>query len=228
MDKIEEEQLLKAIIEKQSWEEIIYYIVNIEKIDPWNVDIVKLCEGFIRFINSVREFDFRIPAKVIFVAALLLRMKAEYLMIKEEEKIEEKEEDIPEFLDINPEMLKLSYPIKRIPKRQITLEELIVALKKAMEVEKKKKERREKLQQRLQKELQMEEDIEKRIEIVWNKIEEKSKEKEKISFRELVDKWERIEIVNNFIPVLHLEKNEKIKTEQEDFFKEIWISKKSS
>lgn len=226
--EVEEENLLKTIIEKQSWEEIIYYIVNIEKIDPWNVDIVKLCEGFIKFLNSVKELDFRIPAKVIFVAALLLRMKTEYLMMKEEEKVEEKEEEIPEILDINPEMLKLSYPIKRIPKRQITLEELIIALKKAMEIEKKKKEKRETWRQRLEKELEMEEDIEKRIEIVWKKIEEKSKEKEKIGFREIVEKWERREIVNNFLPILHLEKNEKIKTEQEDFLKEIWIFKKSS
>jgi chromatin segregation and condensation protein Rec8/ScpA/Scc1 (kleisin family) len=221
--QISEENLLKVIIEKESWEEIIYYIVNIEKIDPWNVDIVKLCDGFINFLKKAKELDFRIPAKVVFIASILLRMKAEYLMIKEEEKIEEKEEEIPEFFDVKPEMLKLAYPIKRIPKRQITLDELIIALKKAMEVEKRKKERKEVLSQRLQKEINLEEDIEKRIQTVLQKIEELYSRKEKVEFKEIVERWRRNEIVVNFLPILHLEKNKEIKTEQQDFFKEIWI-----
>jgi len=222
--QVSEENLLKVIIEKESWEEIIYYIVNIEKIDPWNVDIVKLCDGFINFLKRVKELDFRIPAKVVFIASILLRMKAEYLMMKEEEKMEEKEEEIPEFLDVKPEMLKLSYPIKRIPRRQITLEELIIALKRAMEIEQKKKARRDILSQRLQKEINLEEeDIETRIQKVLQKIEDLYFKKSKVEFRDIVEKWERSEIVKNFLPILHLEKNKEIKTEQQDFFKEIWI-----
>jgi chromatin segregation and condensation protein Rec8/ScpA/Scc1 (kleisin family) len=151
-------------------------------------------------------------------------MKAEYLMMKEEEKMEEKEEEIPEFLDIKPEMLKLSYPIKRIPRRQITLEELIIALKRAIEIEQKKKARRDILSQRLQKEINLEEeDIEVRIQKVLQKIEDLYFKKSKVEFRDIVEKWERSEIVKNFLPILHLEKNKEIKTEQPDFFKEIWI-----
>jgi chromatin segregation and condensation protein Rec8/ScpA/Scc1 (kleisin family) len=221
--QVSEENLLKVIIEKESWEEIIYYIVNIEKINPWNVNIARLCDGFINFLRKVKELDFRIPAKVVFVAAILLRMKAEYLMWKEEEKIEEKEEEIPEFFDIRPEMLKLAYPVKRIPRRQITLDELIIALKKAMEVEKRRKERKEVLLQRLQKGIDLEEDVERRIQIVLRKIEDLYFKKSKVEFRDIVDKWERSEIVKNFLPILHLEKNKEIKTEQPDFFKEIWI-----
>jgi len=221
--QISEESLLKVIIEKESWEEIIYYIVNIEKIDPWNVDIARLCDGFINFIRRAKELDFRIPAKVVFIASILLRMKAEYLMMREEEKIEEKEEEIPEFFDVRPEMLKLAYPVKRIPRRQITLEELIIALKKAMDVEKKKKERKELLSQRLQREINLEEDIEKRIQTVLQKIEDLYFKKSKVEFRDIVERWERTEIVKNFLPILHLEKNKEIRTEQLEFFKEIWI-----
>ncbi len=222
--QISEEEILKVIIERKSWEEIIYYIVNMEKIDPWNVDIAKLCDGFVNFIKKVRELDFRIPAKVVFLASILLRMKAEYIMMKEEEKIEEKEKEIPEFFDVKPEMLKIAYPVKRIPKRQITLDELIIALKKAMEVEKKRKEKMEVLTRRLQKEINLEEeDIERRIQIVLQKIEDLYSKKNKVEFKEIVDKWERSEIVKNFLPVLHLEKNKEIKTEQPEFFREIWI-----
>ncbi len=218
-----EENLLKIIIEKESWEEIIYYIVNIEKIDPWNVDIVRLCDGFLNFLKKVKELDFRIPAKVVFIASVLLRMKAEYLMLREEEKIEEKEEEIPEFFDIDVNMLKLAYPVKRIPRRQITLEELILALKKAMDVERKKRERREVLMERLRREINIEEDIEKRIQEVLNKIEELYFRKGRVEFGEIVEKWERDEIVKKFLPILHLEKNREIRTEQPEFFKEIWI-----
>ena len=133
---------------------------------------MRLCDGFLNFLKKVKELDFRIPAKVVFVASVLLRMKAEYLMLREEEKIEEKEEEIPEFFDIDVNMLKLAYPVKRIPRRQITLEELILALKKAMDVERKKRERREVLMERLRREINIEEDIEKRIQEVLNKIEE--------------------------------------------------------
>jgi segregation and condensation protein A len=220
---MDESSLLKVIIEKESWEEVIYYIVNIEKIDPWNVDVAKLCDGFISFIRRAKELDFKIPAKVVFVASILLRMKAEYLLMKEEEEIEKKEEEIPEFFDVKPEMLKLAYPIKRIPRRQITLSELILALKRIMDLEKKRKERKERLSQKLQKGIDWEEDIEKRIQIVLQKIEELYVKKGKVEFREIVEKWEREEIVKSFLPLLHLEKNKEIKTEQEDFFKEIWI-----
>lgn len=225
-ERITEENILKIIIEKESWEQILYYIVNVEKIDPWDVDIAKLCDGFINFLNKVRELDFRIPAKVVFVAALLLKLKSEYLIRKEEEKIEEKEEEIPTFLEFDISKIKLAYPVRRIPKIQITLEELIIALKKALEIEERKKERRSLLKEKLLKNINLEEDITRRIEIVFKKIEEKSKEKDKVAFNEIVEKWENEEIVKNFVPLLHLEKNEKIYTEQPEFFKEIFISLK--
>jgi len=45
-------------------------------------------------------------------------------------------------------------------------------------------------------------------------------------FREIVKEWNRDKVVEHFIPILHLEQERKIETEQEDFFKEIFIHKK--
>ena len=56
------------IVEKESWEEIIYYIVNVQNIDPWNVDLVKLTDNFLKFIKAAKDLDFRIPAKIVFIA----------------------------------------------------------------------------------------------------------------------------------------------------------------
>ena len=68
----------------------------------------------------------------------------------------------------------------------------------------------------------------KRIEALMKEIEEKLEKNNysKISFREIVDEWKRDEIVKKFIPILHLEKEEKITTEQVEFFKDFWIKKK--
>ena len=230
----EEENILKMIIEKESWEEIIYYIVNVQNIDPWNVDLVKLADSFLKFIRDARDIDFRIPAKIVFVAAILLRLKSDYLSIFEEKESEIQEllrEQKPfEELGIDPKLIQLGYPMKRIPKRQITLEELVEALKKALVVEKRKTERRRLWQTELQSQvITKEEDITVRTEKLMSDIDSLMEKlhKDKLEFKEIVKDWKRDKIVASLIPVLHLEQNKKITTEQEDFFKEIYISKKN-
>ncbi|HDH91586.1 MAG TPA: hypothetical protein ENF38_01405 [Candidatus Aenigmarchaeota archaeon] len=226
----QEENILKTIIEKESWEEIIYYIVSVENIDPWDVDIVKLANGFIRFLRRVKELDFRIPAKVVFITAILLRLKANYLSIfeeKEEEKKMLKEEKPFEDLGIDPNLIKLSYPVKRIPKRQVTLDELIKALRKALAVRERKSRRERMIKARMNAELTFEEDITQRIERIMQEIERMMQEsrKNRIRFREIVKEWKREAIIKRFVPLLHLEQNKKIRTEQERLFDEIWITK---
>lgn len=222
---IKEENILKVIIEKESWEEIIYYIVSIEKLDPWDVDLVKLTDGFIKFLSQVEELDFRIPAKVVFVACILLRLKAESLILFEDsERFDESEKTKEEIKML--EIRELGVPLIRIPKRQVTLEELIVALRKALTVVERREERKRRARIRVEAEITGE-NIKERIEKVMNKINELvvNLNREKIAFRELVPKWERKEIVYNLIPILHLDQDRKIETEQEEIFKEIWIKK---
>ena len=226
----DEENILQMIIEKESWEEIIYHIVSLEKLDPWDIDLIKLTGGFLKFLRNTEELDFRIPAKIVFVAAVLLRLKAERLSIFEEREEAEISETKP-FVDlgIDPDLVQLGYPIKRIPKRQVTLDELISALRKALTVKERKTERKRIWRAQLQAEI-TEEDITERIEKIMRKIEElieKSK-KDKLEFRKLVRKWDREKIVEYLTPLLHLEQNEKIICEQEDYFKEIMISKRTS
>ncbi len=230
----EEENILKMIIEKESWEEIIYYIVNVQNLDPWNVDLVKLADSFLKFIRDIKDLDFRIPAKIVFIAAILLRLKADYLSIFEEKESEIQEvlkEQKPfEELGIDPKLIQLGYPMKRIPKRQITLEELVDALKKALVVEKKKTERRRLWRTQLQSQvITEEEDITVRIEKLMGDIDSlmETLHKDKLEFKEIVKDWKRDKIVASLIPVLHLEQNQKITTEQQEFFKEIWIKKQS-
>lgn len=226
----EENNLLKMVLEKESWEEVLYHIVSLEQIDPWDVDIIKLTEGFLKFVREAKHLDFRIPAKIVFVAAILLRLKSNYLSIFEEqsavEEVLEQEKPLVD-LGIDPKLMKLGVPMKRMPKRQVTMDELVFALKKALNVREKKVERKHRIRTRLKRELKAEEDITKRIEKVMANIEDRIKDvdKDKLSFKDLVGEWKRDQVVDSFIPILHLEKSNKISTEQLEFFKDILIRK---
>lgn len=228
---VEEDNLLQTIIEKESWEEVLYQIVSLENIDPWDVDIVKLTEGFLKYIKGAKQLDFRIPAKVVFVAAILLRLKSDVLSLFEEESAVEtaleKEQEIVD-LGVDPNLVKLGLPMKRAPKRQVTIDELVVALKKALNVREKRVERTQRIRKRLRRELKAHDDMIKRIDKIMGTIEARmeSGHTDKLKFSDIVGEWNRDEIVNHLIPVLHLEKNQKVKTDQEDFFREIFISKK--
>jgi segregation and condensation protein A len=224
----EEENILKMVIEKENWEEVIYYIVSLENIDPWDVDLVKLTDSFLKFIKNIEELDFRIPAKVVFVAAILLRLKSDNLSIFEEEETDEilKEQKPFAELGIDPNLVQLGYPMKRIPKRQVTLDELVTALRKALAVKERKTERVIVARGQLEDIGKAEEDLTKKIEEMMKEIQEMLSKMDKVEFSKIVKTWKRDKIVEKFIPLLHLESDEKISCEQEDYFKEILISKK--
>jgi segregation and condensation protein A len=228
-----EQDLLKTVIQSESWEDVIYNIVSIEGLDPWDIDIVKLADSFLKYIESIKMLDFRIPAKIVFVAAVLLKLKTDSLFPQEKEEeiaLPQINEDELKVFKEKLEQIKLSPPLERMPARAVTLDELIEALRKAMRVKERKEYKRHALGKKVVNNIDVsEEDIEKRIERLLKEIEDLSKmlNKEKIEFSRLVDKWEREEIVKHFLPLLYLANRGDVTAEQEEFFKEIWISKKA-
>lgn len=224
----EEENILKMIIERESWEEVIYEIVSQENLNPWDVDLVKLTDRFLEYLNKMEKLDFRVPGKIVFVAAVLLKLKSDFLSIFEEEETIEDMAKQPQIVDlgIDPSLVKLGLPMKRIPKRQITLEELMGALQKAMQVRVRRDLRKHAWRERIASQI-TEEDITVRIERMMKDIDEKMKksDQKEIEFHDLVKQWNRDEIVSKFIPLLHLEQNKRISTEQIEFFKDIIIKK---
>lgn len=229
----EAQNILKTILEKESWEDVIYYIVSVENIDPWNVDLVKLTSSFLKFVRAAKDLDFRIPAKIVFVSAILLKLKAEYLSIFEEQETEAdkmlKEGKPFEELGIDPNLASLGYPMKRIPKRQVTLEELMTALKAATRVKERRDVRRKLWKDRLEGNINVGEGIEHRIERIMGSIEDLINRAEggRVEFKQVVKDWKRDKVVEHFLPVLHLEQERKIETEQPEFFHEIFIKKKA-
>ena len=233
---MQEHNLLQMIIKQQSWENLIRNIVSIEGIDPWNVDLIKLTDSFLKYIENLRILDFRIPAKVVLVAAILLKMKSEILCPSvKAQQTEYSFEDLElmgEYDRIREQLSRLSLQpgIRRKVKRKVTLDELVNALKKAMRVEERRERRKRKLGRRLRREIDLgEEDIEKRINDLMLEIDGllTKLKAEKVEFSKLVKKWERDSIVRHFLPLLHLSTRGKVATEQEKFFDEIFISKRA-
>jgi segregation and condensation protein A len=232
---MQEQNLLEMIIKEESWEELIYNIVSYEGLDPWDVDIIELTESFLKYIKEMKTLDFRIPAKVVLVAAILLKLKSEILSPSKTPETEyfPDQTELSDGLDWIREQLSnvdLKPPMQRRVRRKVTLEELVSALKKAMKVKVKKEKVKRKLGRRIRREIGDDKDIELRINKLMGDIDGLllKLKSDKVEFSKIVEKWEREEIVRNFMPLLHLSQRGKVEAEQKEFFKEIFISKKNS
>jgi segregation and condensation protein A len=126
--------------------EILVQMAERGEIDPWNIDIVEVTDRFLSELERRKELDLRISGRTLFYAAILLRMKSEYLDQSgaDEEAAEELPEDESEVFDFIgfPEggggpIDQLEREIRRrldrknLRKRPVTLFELILELKNA-------------------------------------------------------------------------------------------------
>lgn len=216
-----EAKVIQTIVLGSDWKEVITNLVVEEDMDPLSVDLIKLVDAFTTYLQRLKEFDFRTPARFILVAAILLRMKCELLLEEEEKKRIEAEKVPPLNIEDVP---VLSPPIIRRPTRKVTLSELINALNKAMVFKEKKEEKKIIMHRAVERLIEPEEDIELKIKKIYNKIVKKFS----INFSDLVPVWKRKDIVNVFLPLLYLETRDMIICTQEDMFKDIHIQIKET
>ncbi len=207
---------LFLIINGSDFQSVLREIIIEEGLDPWNIDISKLAVSLLNYLRELKEINFRVPARFILVSAILLRLKSESL-IKEE--TEERELETINIDDLNI----LEPPLKRIPARNITFEELTQTLEKVLS-EKKMKEKtrlnREEKIKNLQKIVEI--DIEDYVKKVFKEISKINK----TSFYELTNTKNNLEIARYFIAILHLTDQQKIKVRQENLFEDLYISLK--
>jgi segregation and condensation protein A len=213
---IDENQVIQTIIVGTDWQDVLTTLVAEEGMDPMSVDIIKLASAFSRYLEQIKKFDFRVPARFILVAAILLRMKAELLLEEEEQKALQSKEITPLNIDDVPVLLP---PLTRKPTRKVTLDELVLALNKAFEFQEKKEEKKIRMRRAVERLIEKEEDIELRIKHVYDDIAKVREAK----FSDIVVSWKREEIVKAFVPMLHLIHRDLIIVEQEEMFREIFI-----
>ena len=238
--KIGQDQFYDLLVSRElSWQAIIYDLIKTEQLDPWDIDLSLLSRKYIEKIKELQELEegtFLISSKVLFAAALLLRIKSEILRNNIQnideilfDKKSKKDETLgaSQIVDFREEEMPEILPRTPLPRvRKVTLHELMKALDKAINTE----------HRRIKKELTFRRagydinivmprkkiNIRQKIKEVYKKIKEFFGKVDRLTYTMLAgtDRGERIAC---FLPVLHLDNQEKIVLEQERPFEEIDI-----
>lgn len=219
-----------------SWKTILYDLVRTENMDPWDVNITLLTQEYIKIVKKLREHDLKISGKVLLAAAILLKMKTSYLLERDitlfDSLMQETEEELnEEFLDeeevFKEKKKKEQYQlIPRNPQprnRKVSIHDLVHALQRAMISKKKilEKIRPVDFAQFTNKKIEIMEVIEE----IYQKIIYYSKKEKTLTFdRLLPPRAKKQEKVYTFLPLLHLENQNKIEMKQTEAFAKIGIN----
>ncbi len=213
-----ENEIIEEIVFTYDWEEVLNNIIIVEGMDPMDIDVGRLTDKFLEYLERMKDFDLRIPGRFILIAALLIKLKAE-ILLEEERKRQEKEVKVPDIRirDLPP----LDPPAERMPTRKVSLPELIAALNSAMRFQQKKRQKQERMRQRVR-ELYKEEKetIEDRIMRLYSEIASAGGE---VRFSSLISKNTPKEVAEKFMSFLHLVLRSMVRGEQPEQFGEIFI-----
>lgn len=232
-----EMEILGLIPKDSSWEQILYDVVAMGNLDPWDLDISALSRGFSGYISSLEDLDFRVPAKWVIISAVLLRMKSDHIKIMKTDREPQDEfmgldeldalgeagEDFINDRQISREdVMPIEAAPRRMPVRRVTINELVDSLRKVLTAEEK---RGATLRERMGKVSISTEDITARIEGLYKRITRMlgRMDERELTFSELVGRWDKANVVDHFMPLVHLDHEKKIACRQKEMFSEILI-----
>lgn len=96
-------------------------VLQLDKIEPWNVDVGKLVAGFLREMRREGDIDFRVSGNALYSASVIFMKKTRDLvllgLLPPEDEEDEEELEIP-----------LIRPPFRVTNQRVTLQELLVAM----------------------------------------------------------------------------------------------------
>ena len=234
-----EDRIYNIVVKKDevTWQTVIYDLIKSEELDPWNVNISRLSKRYLDEVKNLKEHNFFVSGKMILAAAILLRLKSDKLMNHhiaefdtmlyppEEELLEEIEGDYKHALmNQNPPKLLVKTPQAR--RKQITLNELMKSLEKALEVDERRRIKRL-YELPLIEEAVMPKNvynISDMIRSVYEKIVYMFKKKETLRFTDLLESDTKEDKVMTFIPLLHLCNQQKVDLHQDKPFGEISVT----
>ena len=59
-----------------TWQDIIYNLIKTEEMDPWDVNISKLTQKYIKTVSEMQEQNFFVSGKMILASSVLLKLKS--------------------------------------------------------------------------------------------------------------------------------------------------------
>jgi len=233
-----QEDILQILLSSDdiSWKDLLIQLVQQEGMDPWNIDMHMVTDKFIEVVHNMHEADMRVSGKLVLAAALLLKIKSQHYVenditaintILQDDYDEFYEEEYNEFENNIKEKVSTQL-IPRTPQartRKVSIYDLVNALQKAMVT--KKKQLSTKMPDRTYELPHDPIDITEVIEQTLYKIAHYTKQKKQVTFSKLLPPTaDKLDKVYTFIPLLHLENERKIDTDQPDHFKDITITLK--
>ena len=212
---------LASMVRKPSWKQLLIDLVVTEKLDPWDIDIVKVAEGFTKMVGEMKQLDFHVPANIILASAILLKYKSNAIRIIEEpEFIEAEPLEVVDEGEIPPLQIKARIP----PQVPITLNELIVEMEKVIQYDDEDRVRKIKIKPREVVNIELPDyDIEKEMEKLYARMKTEMDGESLVLFSTLIKNKEPKEVVLTLSPLLHLAQEKAIGLRQDEFWGEIFI-----
>lgn len=215
---------LEKIVEYPTWREMLLDLVSANQLDPWNIDIVLITSNYIERIKKMEMLDLRVPANLILAAAILIRFKSDALRFEEEAQVSTEETYVPEEGGEAETIPMLELKTRIPPKRMVTLDELLLAMEKVFDDQKKREEKAAKIEIPAVINIQLPEfNIEQRMDDVYRRIVEAKDVEGLTTFNAILKTHEAFEVIATLLPMLHLAQDKKISIFQEKFFGEIFI-----
>jgi segregation and condensation protein A len=212
---------LVDLIDQPAWKTILIDLVESEKMDPWNIDVIILCEKYLKKISELEGNNLRVPANAILACAILVKTKSKYLKIsslqEEDEKVELTQEQKDLMLATIPDLMS-----ERMSREgRITLDELVMSIEDIIQRTNPKKNSSRNVPK-----IEINFDsisIEEKLDGVFDLIKQKVDSQGIVLFKDLVDSDEVAGLVDIFLPILFLMNSGKVVAYQNEFFGEIFV-----
>jgi len=215
--------VINLVYNEATWRDLLIELVDKNKLDPWNIDIIEVVDKYIDTVKNLKVLDLRVPANIILAAAVLLRLKSNYLTFQEYEQAQDQGEgEVARNHDIIVD--SLNFRLRLPPKRKISLTELISALDEALKLKETHLTASNKQEIFIPIKLEnfdMEAETEKLYDIIKDNVDKSNM----VTFSYL----SKLSSINDvllglFIPLLFLAHKDKVTLIQEKFFSEIIIA----
>ncbi len=222
-----ENQPINQPIEMQHVDMLIDLVIS-DELDPWDIDIADIANRFLQKVKEMASINLRLSGKTLLTSSILLRMKSECLVPREEAELHEDQtfdQDAEETGEVEDGFLQLQPPVRRRAERKTTLFELIDALERALGEEMIRKNFPRKTREKPKLKIKVDEqDIKEKVLKIYDQLQDMAGLHEVIKFSDIVHQRDtRTGIVETLLSLLYLDSQKKIRIWQKELFGEIFI-----